>query len=180
MKVLLWLLDRPRGPATVALFLFVTVLSVGTMVVFGGIPGETAAENVTVEATDLTVRLNDEASYPDTENDSVQSCLAVGTPGDSISVLGDVTLEVPDGAVENRGRRPTVAVSLGHTDERTSKTVTETGRVTSDVFWLLDDDETLSVGDTVQLQVHVRAAGSTLANATRPITVGNGSRSYEC
>jgi hypothetical protein len=93
-----------------------------------------------------------------------------------------VTVSVPTEEHRDRGdeRRLTVAVSLGHTEETTTANVTGSGRATRDVFWLLDDDETLSVGDTTTLQVHVREAGSTLANATRPITVENGSRSYDC
>lgn len=160
-----------------------TAFSVGTLVAFGGVTDEVESENVTIEATDVSVRLNDdEGGFPESENGTVQTCLASGTPGDRISVLGNVTIDVPtEQGRDSRGERQlTVVVSLAHTEERTTDTVTGTGRATSDVFWLLDDDETLSMGDTARLQIRVREEGSTIASATRPITVENDSRSYDC
>jgi hypothetical protein len=182
MNVLPWLLDWPPSPAAVGVFLLVTAFSVGTLVLFGGVTGDLTSENVTVAATDITVRLNDDYDFPDTGNGSVQTCLGVGTPGDSISVLGDVTVDIPAGRdPDSTGEGPlTVVVSLAHTEEATTQTVERTGNVTVDVFWLLDDDETLSVGDTTRLQIYVRAGAETLADATREVTVEEGSRSYEC
>ena len=183
MNLLPWLLDWPPSPGTIVFVLLMTALSAGTLVAFGGVVNEADQENVTIEATDVSVRLNDdEGGFPEGENGTVRTCLGSGTPGDSISVLVDVTVTVP--AEERRGvgeeRRLTVVVSLAHTEEHTADTVTGTGRATSDVFWLLDHDETLSVGDTATLQVRVREEGSTVASATRPVTVENGSRSHDC
>lgn len=181
MNVLPWLLDWPPGPAAIGVFLLVTALSVGTLVVFGGVTGEMTGGNVTVESTDLSVRLNDDASFPESGTGTVQTCLGVGTPGDSISVLGDVTLDVPAGP--NRlpdQSRLVVAVSLVDVGETTTEPVEGTGRVTANVFLVLDDDETLSVGETATIRVRVRAEDSTVASTTRAVTVENGSRSYEC
>ncbi|WP_435346345.1 hypothetical protein [Haloarchaeobius sp. HRN-SO-5] len=179
MSLLPWLLRWPRRPVSLGVFLLLVAFSVGTLAAFGGLTGELASENVTVESADVTVRLNDETQFPDAGNGTVQTCLATGTPGDSIGVLGDVTLDVPRD--RDTGEDPlTVVVSLAHTEETTTATVEETGRVTSDVFWVLADDETLSVGDTARLQVDVRSDGSTVASTTETVVVGNGSRSYDC
>lgn len=182
MNVLPWLLDWPPNRASVAVFLVLTAFSVGTLVLFGGVTDEITSENVTVEATDLSVRLNDDIDFPDAANGTVQKCLASGTPGDSILVVGDVTVDVPaDWDAGSAGDpRVTLVMSLAHTEETTTETVSGTGRATSRVFWVLNDDETLSAGDTVRFQVRVRADGSTVANATRAVTVQNDSRSYDC
>jgi len=182
VNLLPWLLDWPPSPATIAVFVVLTTLSIGTLVVFGGAVDDGTDENVTVEEVDLTVALNDELSFPDGENGTVQTCMASGTPGDSISVLGDVVVEIPPDS--GRGyaaeRSATVEVSLAHTDETTTATVEGPGRETMDVFWILEDDETLSVGDTETVQVRVRIDGSRVTRATRNVTVQEGSRSYDC
>ena len=175
MNVLPWLLDWPPRRATVGVFLLVTVFSVGTLVVFGGVTDEITTDNVTVESTDFTVRLNDEFSFPDT-NGSVQTCLGSGTPGDRINVVGSVTVDSP----ESRAAPLDVVVSLGHTDDSTTQSV-ESGRpATADVFWLLDDDETLSVGGTATVEVRVTDGDATLSSATRTVPVTNDSRTYDC
>lgn len=177
MNVLPWLLDWPPSPATVVVFLLLTAFSVGTLVVFGGVTEQIAGGNVTVESTEFTVRLNDEIEYPDTGTGTVQRCLASGTPGDRIAVVGNVTLDVPPKEDE---QRLTVEVSLVHTAETTTNSVEGSGRETSDVFWLLDDDETLEVGGEATVEVHVRDEEGTVANTTRTVTVEEGSRSYDC
>lgn len=182
MNVLPWLLDWPPSRFRVGFFLFVTLFSVGTLAVFGGITDETAGENVTIESTDVTVRLNDETSYPDDATESVQTCLASGTPGDSISVLGDVVVAVPperDRESDAEGDL-TIVVSLAHTDETTTERIEASGTETMDVFWILEDDETLAVGDTAQLQVRVRTETSTVSSVTRLVPVRNGTRSFDC
>jgi len=180
MNVLPWLLDWPPRPAAIVFFVVVTVFSVGTLVLFGGVPGETGSENVSIEEADVTVRLNDEQEFPDTGNGSVQTCMASGTPGDSISVLGDVVVEVPPETVDGKDSEVAVVVSLNHTEESRTMTVEDSGRRTSDVFWVLPDDETLSVGETVGVQVNVRSDEKVLANATTPMVVQNGTRTYDC
>ena len=180
MSPLPWLLDWPPSRAALAAFLLLTALSSGTVLLFGGGFDDGASETVTVESTDLTVRLNDGVDYPDATNGSVQTCVAVGTPGDSVSVLGDVTVDVPPERGLAGDRHLTVAVSLGHTDATDTGTIEGPGTVTRDVFWVFADDETLSVGDTARLQIRVRSEGETVANATREVTVENGTRSFDC
>ena len=118
MDVLPWLLDWPPSRAAVATFLVLTAVSVGTLIAFGGVTDEITRENVTVDATDVSVRLNDEGAVPDL-GEGVQTCLASGTPPDSVAVIGDVTVAVPaEGTRNYPGEGPlTVAVSLAHTDQ---------------------------------------------------------------
>jgi hypothetical protein len=147
-------------------------------VAFGGVVDETTSESVTVESTELTVRLNDEGGIPDTGTDGVQTCLGVGTPGDSLSVTGHVTVDVP--ADSGDGAPFLVVVSLAHTEAVVETMVEETGTARWDVFWVLDDDETLSTGESATVTVSVRSEGSTVTNTTETVTVEADSRSYEC
>jgi hypothetical protein len=181
MDLLPWLLDWPPSRGAVAAFLVLTAASVGTLVAFGGVTDEITRENVTVDATDVSVRLNDEGGIPDL-GEGVQTCLASGTPPDSVAVIGDVTVTVPaEGTRNYSGSGPvTVAVSLAHTDETTTETVEGSGEATRDIFWIIEDDETLSVGGTATLQVRVQSGDSTLAETTRTAPVENGTRSYDC
>lgn len=177
MNVLPWLLDWPPSPATVVVFLLLTSFSMGTLVVFSGVTEQIAGGNVTVESANFSVRLNDEIEYPDTETGTVQRCLASGTPGDKIAVVGDMALDVPP---EEGEQRLMVEVSLAHTDETTTNAVEGSGQETSDVFWLLDDDETLKVGDEATVQIRIHDEGATITSATQPVTVKEGSRTYDC
>ncbi|WEL16944.1 hypothetical protein SVXHr_0765 [Halorhabdus sp. SVX81] len=182
MNSLPWLLDWPPSRGTIAVFVVLTAFSVGTLVLFGGVTDEATAENVTIESTDLTVRLNDEVTFPDVENDSVQTCMGYGTPGDSISVLGDVSVRIPAERTRTdaRAERLTLAVSIDHTAERTTQPLTRTGDVTTDVFWILDDDETLAVNETAGVEISVLSGNSTVANSTTSIPVKKGTRTYDC
>lgn len=181
MSLLPWLLDWPPSKATVAVFLLVTALSLGTIAVLGDDIERSEPENVTVEDVDVSVALNDDFEYPEGESGSVQTCRASGTPGDSVSVLGDVVVEIPPEEGWSSGdRRLSVTVSLAHTNESTSGTVTGPGRDTHDVFWVLEDDETLSVGDTETVQIRIEEGGATVANATESVTVRNGTRTFDC
>ncbi|MEF8757150.1 MAG: hypothetical protein V5A33_02825, partial [Halobacteriales archaeon] len=92
MSVLAWLLRWPPSRGTVVVFLVLTAFSVGSLAAFGGLVDDDTQENVTVEATDLTVRLNDEIEFPEGGNDSVRTCVGMWTPGDSVFVTGEVTL----------------------------------------------------------------------------------------
>lgn len=178
MSLLPWLLRWPPRRATVALFLAVTVFSLGTLALFGGVTDATTEENVTVETTDLSVRLNDEQSLPEGDG-GVQTCIASGTPPDRISVLGSVRVAVPADHPVRSADELRVVVALPAVDETTSGTVEPTGG-TFDVFWLLDDDESLSVGDTATVQVRVLADADRVADATREVTVESDSRTYDC
>jgi hypothetical protein len=95
-------------------------------------------------------------------------------------VVGNVLVHVPSGDAWNGRERLTVVVSLAHTGEATTTTIEGTGRETARIFWLLNDDETLSAGETTQLQIRVRSEGETLARTTRTVTVENDSRTYDC
>lgn len=179
MNLLPWLLDWPPKGRTVVLFLVVTAASVGTLLLFAPVTEQATDGNVTVETADLTVRLNDERSLPESDGGGVQTCIASGTPGDSISVIGDVDVDVPAGHDAARADELTVVVSMAHTDETTSGTVESTGGQ-YDVFWLFADDETLSAGDTAELRIRVRADGETVTTATRSVVVEADSRTYDC
>jgi hypothetical protein len=178
MSPLPWLLDWPPSRGTIAVFVLLTAFSVGTLVAFGGVTDEMTSEEASVESAEFTVRLNDEIQLPDTGEDGVQTCLASGTPGDRISVVGEVTTVVPSGVV--RENDVVVEVSLGHTNETMTTAVGRSGEATHDVFWLLEDDETLSVGETADVQVRILASDSVAATATRSVTVEEGTRTYDC
>jgi len=174
--VLPWLLDWPPSRRTIAVFLVVTVASLGTIVIFGGMVDTQSDGNLTVADAELSVRLNDETDLPDT-NGTVEGCLSSGTPGDHLSVLGDITVNVP----RDRGdTRREVVLQLAHRQNRTVGTIEDQGNVTTDVFLLLEDDETLSVGDSTTVDIRVQEQGTTVAATALPVTVENGSRSYDC
>lgn len=176
MEVLPWLLNWPPRRGTVAVFLLLTTFSVGTLALFGGVTDEIRTDNVTVDATDLTVRLNDELTIPDT-NGSVRTCMASGTPGDSVSVTGDVTVDSPSG---RGGSQLTLVVSLAHTGETTSQRVERGRRDSTRLLWVFEDDETLSVGENATVQMRVRTDDETVANATKTVPVEKGTRRYDC
>jgi hypothetical protein len=177
VNLLPWLLNWPPSRRAVATFLLVTAFSTGTLLLFAPLTDQLQPENVTVETTDLTVRLNDEQALPESEDGGVKTCLASGTPGDSISVTGSVSVDIPSRERPRDGA--TVVVRMTDIGEATSGEVERTGG-TFDVFWLLDDDETLAVGDTAGLQIRVRGGGETLATATRSVVVEAASRTYDC
>lgn len=181
MNLLPWLLRWPPRPAVVVAVLLVTLVTAGTLAAFGGTPVDPADRSVAVEDIDVTVRLNDEAAAPPGGNGTVQTCLASGTPGNSVSVLGDVTVDVPADRRDNlRDEQWVVAVGLGGRADTSRTALDRTGRTTVDVFRLLAADGTLSVGDDVDVPVRVLADGSVVANDTATVTVENGSRSYDC
>jgi hypothetical protein len=174
MNVLPWLLDWPPRPAAVGAFLLLTAFSVGTLLVFAPVTDQITTDNVTVEVTDFTVRLNDDLRIPET-NGSVRTCVGSGTPGDRLSVVGDVRVDSPAAREDPLA----VVVSLEHTSAETAQRL-ERGGATADVRWLAEDDETLSVGDKATVQVRVTDGDATLASAARSVPVENGSRSYDC
>ena len=124
------------GPTAIDVSLLVTGFSVGTLALLGGSIDERADETAAVEVVDLSVRLDDEHDVPDAGNGTVQTCIGVGTPGDHVSMPGDVTVDVP--AAANRksfGERGLlVEVSFAHT----TATVGGTGRRTTESsgYWL--------------------------------------------
>lgn len=176
VDILPWVLSWPPSRRTVAVFLLVTAASVGTIALLGGVPDIRSDGNITVSDVDVSVRLNDDPESPDT-NGTVQTCIGSGTPGDHLSVLGEVTVRVPPG---RQGDARAVVLWLDDTHNRTLGTIDETGSVTKDVFWLVEDDERLSVGDTTTVEARVRGGGTTVASRTLSVPVENGTRSYDC
>jgi hypothetical protein len=173
--VLPWLLHWPPSGRMIAVFLVVTAASLGTVVVLGGVTDTKSDENITVSGADLSIRLNDDTDFPDTGG-TVETCLGSGTPGDHLSVLGEVTVRIPP---ERSGGARAVILQLDQA-ERTVGTIEEQGSVTKDVFWVLADDETFSVGDTATVEIRVRERDGTVASRTLSVPVENGSRSYDC
>lgn len=181
MSLLPWLLYWPPSRGAIAVFLVVTAFSVGSIAVLGGGLVQSGDDTVSVETVDVTVTLNDEVELPPGVDESAQTCVASGTPGDSVFVQGSVVVFVPEDRWRfGEERRLNVSVSLGPADAATTGIVTGPGFVTREVFWLLDDDESLSVDGTETVQVRVREGGSTVANATEAVTVQEGTRHYEC
>lgn len=160
----------------IAVYLVVTAASLGTIVALGGVTDTRSTGNITVSDVELTIRLNDETDFPDT-NGTVETCLGSGTPGDHLSVIGDITVTTPT----NRSGTPReVILRLNQIHDRTVGRIENRGNVTTDVFWVLRDDERLSVGDTTPVNIRVQEDGTTVAATTRTVPVENGSRTYDC
>jgi len=176
IDILSWLLNRPPSRRMIAVFLVVTVASIGTIAVLGGVTDTQSEENITISDVDLSIRLNDDTEYPDT-NGAVETCLGSGTPGDHLSVLGEITVSIPAAHSDDT---QAVVLQLNQTKNRTVGTIEGQGSVTNNVFWVLEDDETLSVGNTTTVEVHVREQGASVASRTFSVPVKNGSRSYDC
>jgi len=178
VNLLPWLLDWPPRPASVLAFLLLTAFSVGTLVLFAPVTDRINPDEATVEASNVSVHLNDEVTMPDTENGTVATCVASGTPGDHLTVRADVLVETP---MDDGGDSPyDVEVSIGTDSKTTTEPVRQTGRERVSVFWVARDDESLSVGDTADVRVRLRESGTVVDTATRAVTVEEGSRSYDC
>ncbi|WP_255152907.1 hypothetical protein [Halorarius halobius] len=178
MNVLPWLLNWPPRPGAVIAFLFVTAFSVGTLVLFTPVTDQINPDEATVEASNVSVYLNDEITMPDIENGTVATCVASGTPGDHLTVRADILVETP---MEGSNTSPyDIEVSLGNGSMTTTEPVQQTGRERVDVFWVVSDDESLSVGDTADIHIRLRDSDSVVATATRAVTVEKTRRSYDC
>ena len=171
-----WFLHWPPSRRMIAVFLVLTAASLGTIVILGGVTDTQADGNITVSDINLSIRLNDDTAIPDTDG-TVETCLGSGTPGDHLSVLGEMTVRIPPA---HTGNTQTVILELNQTWNRTVGTIEDQGSVTKDVFWLVEDDETLSVGDTTPVDIHVQERGTTVASRTLSMSIENGSRSYDC
>lgn len=174
--ILPWLLHWPPRKRTIAVFILITAASLGTIVVLGGVTDTQSDGNITVSDVDLSVRLNDESEFPDT-NGTVETCIGSGTPGDHLSILGEITVRIPPA---HSGTTQAIVLELNETWNRTVGTIEGRGSVTKDVFWLIEDDETLSVGDTGTVKIHVQERGKTVASRVLPVPIEDGSRSYDC
>lgn len=178
VNLLPWLLNWPPRPAAVIAFLFVTAFSVGTLVLFAPVTDQINPDEATVEASNVSVHLNDEITMPDMENGTVATCVASGTPGDHLTVRVDILVETP---MEDGGGSPyDIEVSIGNDSKTTTEPIQQTGRERVNVFWVVRDDESLSVGETADIHIRLREAGSVVATATRAVTVKKGRRSYDC
>lgn len=175
MNLLPWLLNWPPRPMTVVVFFLITVGSFIGLLVFGGGIDSVGYDEVSIDAADVSVLLNDEHTYPEEANGSVQTCFASGPPGDSISVRGDVDLTVP--ASEES---LLLSVSLAHTSEEWTHRVSRAGDISVDVLWVFEDDEQLEVGETIPVEIRLSDEDTTVANRTADLVVANGSRTYDC
>lgn len=166
----------------VGLLLLATLAGV---VVLGGptqeLPGAATEDNVTVAVDGVDLRLNDELDLPPT-NGSVETCVASGTPGDSVSLLGDVIVTIPPDRLPDVGESdPRVVFTLEALDATRRDRIDPAGATSLDLFWILDDDETLSVGAETTLTIRVETAdGEPLRETTRTLTVRDGERTYDC
>ena len=172
------LLNWPPRPASIIAFLLLTAFSVGTLVLFAPVTDQINPDDATVETTNVSVHLNDEISMSDIENGTVATCIASGTPGDHLTVRADILVETPMEGSENSNYD--VEVSIGNGSKTTTEPVQQTGRERVNVFWIVRDDESLAVGETVDIHVWLRESGAVVANSTRTVTVEKGSRSYDC
>ncbi|WP_267643624.1 hypothetical protein [Haloarchaeobius amylolyticus] len=171
-------------------YVIVTLLLVGLLVgaiaivgVIGVDTSRFAVTDAAVNETDLSVRLNDEFDLPESENESVMTCTSSGTPGDSIGVYGTVTVTVPTDDDDGLAGDDPYEVELALTEvgETTTKGVDGSGRrATARFFWILEDDETLEVGQTTTMRIRVLDGGETIAEETRQVTVEEGSRTFDC
>jgi hypothetical protein len=178
VNLLPWLLDWPPRPAAIVTFLFLTAFSVGSLVLFAPVTDQISPDEATVEVSNASVHLNDEITMPDMENGSVATCIASGTPGDHLTVRGDIIVETP---MEDGGDADyDVRVRIANGSMTTTEPVQQTGRDRVDLFWVVRDDEALSVGQTAEVTVRLRESGAVVANATRLVTVEEGRRSYDC
>jgi hypothetical protein len=178
VNLLPWLLDWPPRPASVLAFLLLTAFSVGTLVLFAPVTDQINPDEPTVEASNVSVHLNDEITIPDMENDTVTTCVASGTPGDHLTVRADILVETP---MEGGDDSPyDIEVSIGDDSKTTTEPIQQTGRERVDIFWVVRDDESLTVGGTADIHVRLRESGTVVATTTRSVTVEKGRRSYDC
>lgn len=178
MNLLPWLLNWPPRPASIVVFLLLTAFSVGTLILFAPITDQISPDESTVEVSNASVHLNDEIRIPDVGNGTVAKCIASGTPGDHFTVRADIVVETP--LEDGDDSKYNVEVSVVNDTKTTTEPVQRTGRERVNVFWVVRDDEALSVGKTAEVHVRLRESGTVVANATRAVTVKKGRRSYDC
>lgn len=174
--ILPWLIHWPPSGRMIAVFLVVSAASLGTIVVLGGMPDTQSNENVSVSDVDISIRLNDETAYPDT-NGTVETCIGRGTPGDHLSILGEVGVQIPP---DQNSDTHVVVLELNETWTQRVGETDDKGDITMDVFWMVEDDETFSVGDTATVEVRVQEPETTITSKTLSMPIENGSRSYDC
>jgi hypothetical protein len=178
VDLLPWLLDWPPRRATIAIFLVVTVFSVGTLVLFAPVTDQINPDEATIEVTNVSVQLNDDITIPEGDNGTVQECVSSGIPGDHLAVRADVSITTP---LEESDDSPyDLEVVVRDSAQRTTESIEQTGREQTDLFWVVSDDESLSVGETAEMRFRLRKSGTVVDNVTRIATVQNGTRSYDC
>jgi hypothetical protein len=62
----------------------------------------------------------------------------------------------------------------------TTEPIQPTGRERVDLFWVVRDDESLSVGDAADIHIRLRESDTVVDTATRTVTVKKDRRSYNC
>lgn len=178
VNLLPWLLDWPPHPASIIAFLLLTAFSVGTLVLFAPVTDQINPDDATVEATNVSVHLNDEITVPDIENGTVATCISSGTPGDHLTVRADILVETPIEGGKNSNYD--VEMSIGNGSRTTTEPVQQTGQERVDIFWVVRDDEALEVGENADIHIRLRESGAVVANSTRTVLVKKGNRSYDC
>jgi hypothetical protein len=178
MDLLPWLLNWPPRRATIAIFLLVTAFSVGTLVLFAPVMDQINPDEATIEVTNVSIQLNDNITIPEGGNGTVQECVSSGIPGDHLAVRADISITTP---MEESDDSPyDFDVVVLDSAQRTTESIDQTGRDQADLFWVVSDDESLSVGETAEVQFRLRKSGTVVDNVTRVVTVQNGTRSYDC
>lgn len=178
VNLLPWLLNWPPRPASIIAFLFLTAFSVGSLVLFAPITDQINPDESTIEASNVSVQLNDEITMPDIENDTVATCIASGTPGDQLTVRADILVETP--MEDGEDSTYDVEVIIGDNLQTTTEPIQQTGREQVDLLWTVRDDESLSVGSTADIRIRLRESGAIVDTATRTVTVKKATRSYDC
>lgn len=97
---------------------------------------------------------------------------------DHLTVRTDVLVETPMERGENSNYD--VELSIDNSSKTTTEPVQQTGQERVNVFWVVRDDESLTVGETADIHVRLRESGAVVANSTWTVTVEKGSRSYDC
>lgn len=170
LNPLYWLLHWPPTRKQVLGFVVVGLLAavvlLGPLFVGLDLSGNSAA----VETVDVNVSLNDEFTPPEGST-GVVDCITFGTPWDTVRITGSVEVYAPDDDAA-------VVVSLAGFEESTVDPVEDAGFQETQVLWSLEDDETLTVGETATLQVRVRSGGETLAATNRTVPVEEGTLNY--
>ncbi|WP_410766928.1 hypothetical protein [Haloferax sp. DFSO60] len=181
MNLLPWLLDWPPRPASILTFVVLTAFSVGTLILFAPVTDELSTDEVTVEIADASVKLNDEMDYPEgAESGETYSCMSFGTPGDSLHIRVEGTLGLPTGFDRDGDTPYTLEVSLDGVEETRTETFRDTGEEQWDASWLVEDDETLSVGETTTLTAQVRTSGDVVATTNQRVTIEEGTQRFDC
>jgi hypothetical protein len=136
-----------------------------------GCSGGGAARRGTIESLSLDLALNDEFAddYPDAGNGTV-TCTSVGPPADTVQVRLDATV-ADNGEGGSEPAVYVVAVRVGDREGTTDVRVPSGGRESVRTLLLIEDDETVTAGETATVSVALRREGETDDSTTRTVPV---------